>query len=86
MDVMDAAATIETRREQEQQERRSDRSLEALKYVNEHGEAITTLQLAQHLSSVGAKVSTKVAGNLLARLHAAGLIEHPVRGLYERKK
>jgi Mn-dependent DtxR family transcriptional regulator len=80
-DLDDAAATAEVRHEQEQHERRSDRSLDALAFVNQREEPFTAHDLAARL-----KISPKVAGNLLMRLHTAGLIDHPARGLYERKQ
>ncbi len=86
MDMLDAAVTVETRREQQQQDRRSDRSLEALRFINDREQPVTGPELAQHLSRVGAQCSAKVAGNLLMRLVKEQLIDRPARGVYARKK
>jgi hypothetical protein len=85
MDMMDAAAAVETRREEEKQERRSDRSLEALRFVNESANPITAHQLAQHLSATGTNCTSNVAGNLLLRLYNSQLIDRPARGVYGPK-
>ena len=75
-DLVSAAQTAEARRDEERQQRRSDRSLEALKFVNGR-DSTHAAELAHQLH-----VSAKIAGNLLARLYDGNLIDRPVRGLY----
>jgi hypothetical protein len=75
-DLVCAAETAEARRDEERQQRRSDRSLEALKFVNGR-DSTHAAELAHQLH-----VSAKIAGNLLARLYDGNLIDRPVRGLY----
>ncbi|WP_276761620.1 AAA family ATPase [Mycolicibacter arupensis] len=75
MDILDAAATVTTRTEREQN-RLGDRSLDAMKFVNSR-ETTTPAALAEHL-----KIDGKVAGNMLARLTEGGYIAKSRRGTY----
>lgn len=61
-DIMAAAATVNTRREQAAQNRMGDRSFDALKFVNSR---VTTkpAELAEFLG-----IDNKIAGNVLAKL------------------
>jgi hypothetical protein len=75
MDILDAAATVTTRAEQ-QQNRLGDRSLDAVTFVNSRA-TTTPKDLAQHLG-----IDNRIAGNLLAKLRDGGYIEQPARGVY----
>lgn len=76
MDITDAAATVNTRREQAVENKLGTTNLDALKFVNSR-EATTPAELADHLG-----ISNQVAGNALKRLHDGGYIDKPARGTY----
>ena len=76
MDLLDAAATVRTRAEAEQQSRLGSQSLDAVKFVNARS-STTPAELAAHL-----RIDNRLAGNLLARLAEAGYIDKPSRGTY----
>ena len=75
-DILDAAATVNTRREQAVETRLGTQSLDIMKSVNSR-ESTTPAELADHLG-----IDNKVAGTLLGRLHDAGYIAKPSRGTY----
>lgn len=76
MDILDAAATVTTRAERDQKSRLGDRSLDAMKFLNER--AVTTpADLAAHLH-----IEPKIAGNLLAKLERGGYVSKQSRGRY----
>jgi hypothetical protein len=75
MDILDAAATVATRAER-QQNRLGDRSHDAVKFVSTRT-TTTPKDLAEHLG-----IDPRVAGNLLGRLRDGGYIEQTGRGVY----
>jgi RecA-family ATPase len=83
MDIDDAAATVETRREKAEQEKatrnQGDRSAEALAFVASR-ETTTPAELAQHL-----EISSNAASVALGRLLERDLIAKTTRGKYTPK-
>lgn len=75
MDILDAAATITTRAER-QQNRLGDRSHDAVRFVNSRP-STTPKDLAEHLG-----IDNRVAGNLLGKLRDGGYVEQSSRGIY----
>jgi len=75
MDILDAAATVTTRAER-QQNRLGDRSHDAVKFVNSRP-TTTPKDLAEHLG-----IDNRIAGNLLGKLRDGGYIEQTARGIY----
>ncbi|WP_433681932.1 AAA family ATPase [Nocardia sp. CA-119907] len=75
MDLLDAAATVEKRREAGNL---GDRSMDIYTYVMEHGPT-TPADVAKALS-----MDNKLAGNKLAQLYESGRIDKPKRGTYDR--
>ncbi|CAJ1505692.1 AAA family ATPase [[Mycobacterium] burgundiense] len=75
-DILDAAATIETRRERAAENKFGDRKLEAVKFVNGR-ETTTPAELAEHLG-----VSNQIAGTRLSELYNAEVIAKPKHGVY----
>ena len=74
MDLLDAAATAAKRRESE---RLSDRSSDALRFVNSRPLGTRAADLAAHLG-----VDSKTAGTYLLRLFDSGRIAKRTRGIY----
>ncbi|MBU9764744.1 AAA family ATPase [Mycobacterium sp. TNTM28] len=79
MDILDAAATVNSRREQAGKARLGDRSADALAFVNGRSQT-TPSDLAEHLDITG-----KAAGDLLRELFDRDYIAKRVRGTYEPK-
>jgi hypothetical protein len=75
-DILAAAATVNTRREQSAESKLGAQSLDIMKFVNSR-ESTTPAELGAHLG-----IDNKVAGTLLGRLHDAGYIAKPSRGTY----
>ncbi|MGD9514276.1 AAA family ATPase [Mycolicibacterium sp.] len=75
-DILDAAATVDTRREQFAENKLGDRKLDAIKFVNGR-QTTTPAELAAHLG-----ISDQIAGTRLAELYNADIIAKPKRGVY----
>lgn len=78
MDILDAAATVNTRRERASENKLGTRSLDAMKFVNGR-ETTTPAELASHLGT-----DNRQAAVLLGRLHEDGHIDKQSRGVYVR--
>lgn len=76
MDITDAAATVDTRREQAAEIKLGTRSLDVVKFVNARSET-TPADLAAHLG-----IDNKTAGDQLGRLVEQGYITKVRRGTY----
>lgn len=76
MDILDAAATVETRAEHQNQNRLGNRSMDAMKFVNSRA-STTPKDLADHLG-----IDSKIAGNTLGKLCDGGYIQKSGRGTY----
>lgn len=76
MDILDAAATVDTRRERAAESKLGPRSLDALAFVNGRTQT-TPADLAEHLDITG-----KAAGDLLRELFERSYIGKPLRGIY----
>lgn len=76
MDIMDAAATVDTRRERAAENKIGDRKLDAIKFVNSR-ESTTPAELAAHLD-----IDNKIAGTRLGELFKGGHIAKPAQGRY----
>lgn len=76
MDILDAAATVDSRRERASENKLGDRAGEALRFVNGR-DSTTPAELAKHLG-----IDNKMAGTVLSKLHAADRIGKPCHGLY----
>lgn len=76
MDILDAAATVDARRDQAAENKFGDRKIAALQFVNGRS-ATTPAELAKHLG-----ISNQIAGTRLGELLDAGLIAKPSRGTY----
>jgi hypothetical protein len=75
-DMLDAAATVNTRRAKEKETNLGSRSLDAVKFVNDR-ETTTPADLAEHLG-----IDNQPAGKLLGTLHDGGHIDKISRGVY----
>jgi len=75
-DILDAAATIDTRRERANQSKLGNRSTDALVFINQRAQTTPT-DLAEHLD-----ITSKAAGDLLRDLFERDYITRPVRGIY----
>ncbi|MDO3647676.1 AAA family ATPase [Nocardia mangyaensis] len=75
MDLLDAAAAVERRRDSASL---GDRSMDVLAHVAANG-ATTPADIASKFG-----MDNKVASNLLSRLHESGRIAKPKRGTYDR--
>ncbi|BBZ04891.1 hypothetical protein MCHIJ_43280 [Mycolicibacterium chitae] len=75
-DILDAAATIDTRRERAAENKLGDRKLEAVKFVNSR-ESTTPAELAAHLG-----IDNRIAGTRLGELFKDGHIAKPAQGRY----
>lgn len=76
MDIVDAAATVDTRRERAAEGKLGDVKLDAIKFVNGR-ESTTPAELAEHLG-----IDNKVAGTRLGELFKTGYIAKPSQGHY----
>lgn len=76
MDILDAAATIDSRKERATENRLGDRKLDAIKFINSRS-STTPAELAQHLG-----IDNKIAGTRLRELFEAGHIARPRHGTY----
>jgi RecA-family ATPase len=76
MDITDAAATVDTRRDQTAEAKLGTKSLDAMKFVNAR-EKTSPAELAEHLSIDGQE-----AGRQLKRLYDGGYIDKDGRGTY----
>jgi hypothetical protein len=75
-DIIDAAAAVNTRREQAVETNLGTQSLDIVKFVNSR-DRTTPAELAEHL-----KIDNRIAGTLLGRLHDGGYIAKLSRGVY----
>lgn len=75
-DILDAAATVDTRRDQAHKAKLGDRSADALAFVNKQ-DRTTPADLAKYLD-----ISSKAAGDLLGDLSSREYITKPARGIY----
>lgn len=76
MDLLDAAATVESRTEHQNRNRLGNRSMDAMKFVNSRP-TTTPKDLADHLG-----IDSKIAGNMLGKLCEGGYIQKAGRGTY----
>lgn len=76
MDITDAAATVDTRRDRAAESKLGDRKIETIKFVNSRP-TTTPAELAAHLG-----VSDQIAGTRLSELYHDQLIDKPKRGVY----
>ncbi|MEV4127480.1 AAA family ATPase [Nocardia sp. NPDC049707] len=76
-DLMDAAATVATRQQEQQRDRLGDRSASVLAFVASRPMGTRATDLAQQLG-----ISADDAGKYLRRLHDGGLIDKRTRGIY----
>lgn len=76
LDIMDAAATVTTRRQQAAETKLGNQSLDAVTFVDSR-ETTAPADLAAHL-----KIDNQAAGKLLGRLHDGGYIDKLHRGTY----
>ncbi|GAT02060.1 AAA family ATPase [Mycolicibacterium fortuitum] len=76
MDIVDAAATVDTRRERAAEGKLGDVKLDAIRFVNGR-ESTTPAELAEHLG-----IDNKVAGTRLGELFKTGYIAKPSQGHY----
>ncbi|UHJ55718.1 helicase RepA family protein [Mycolicibacterium fortuitum] len=76
MDIVDAAATVDTRRERAAENKLGDRKLDAIKFVNSR-DSTTPAELAAHLG-----IDNKIAGTRLGELFKDGHIAKPAQGRY----
>lgn len=77
MDLADAAATVETRQQQQQRDKLGDRTMAALAFVASRPQGTRAAELAEHL-----RISADDAGKYLRRLHEKEMITRPTRGIY----
>lgn len=75
-DILDAAATVNTRRERAAENKLGDRKLDAIKFVNSR-DSTTPAELAEHLG-----IDNKIAGTRLGELFKDGHIAKPAQGRY----
>ncbi|MGB3675401.1 MAG: hypothetical protein WA988_13265, partial [Candidatus Nanopelagicales bacterium] len=75
-DILDAAATVDSRRERAAENKIGDRKLDAIKFVNSR-ETTTPAELAEHLG-----ISNQIAGTRLGELFKAEVIAKPCHGIY----
>lgn len=75
-DMLDAAATVDTRRAKEKETNLGSRSLDAVKFVNSR-DTTTPADLAEHLH-----IDNQPAGKLLGTLYDGGHIDKVSRGVY----
>ncbi|MCG7583674.1 AAA family ATPase [Mycolicibacterium sp. OfavD-34-C] len=76
MDILDAAATVATRADRDQQSRLGNRSMDTLRFVDARP-VTTPAELAQHLG-----IDARVAGNTLNTLSKSGYVTKLGRGQY----
>jgi RecA-family ATPase len=77
MDLTDAAATVEIRQQQQQQDKFADRTLAALAFVTSRPRGTRAADLAEHLA-----ISADDAGKYLRRLFDKDMITKRTVGLY----
>ena len=77
-DILDAAATVDTRRERAAESKLGDRKLDAIKFVNSRN-STTPAELAEHLD-----IDNKIAGTRLRELFEAGHIARPRHGACQK--